>query len=267
MSDAVTPFYLAIPEAQIDDLKARLRLTRWPEKETVDDWRQGAPLEAVQALCDHWLNRYDWRRCEARLNGFGQFRTELDGLGIHFLHVRSPDPEATPLLMTHGWPGSSIEFHKVIGPLTDPAAHGADPADAFHIVAPSLPGYGFSDRPTETGWTSDRIATSWTELTARLSWESFLPKGFPPVTVPTACSLFPKEIVRPSREAAARRYPNIFYWNAPERRGHFAAFEQPELFVRESAMRFANVQAVLDIVPAPCPGCPARARYHDKRRQ
>ena len=124
MSKAITPFTLAVPQAELDDLRRRLGATRWPERETVNDWSQGSPLGAVQALCAYWREHYDWRRCEARLNALGQFKTEIDGLGIHFLHVISPHPNALPLLITHGWPGSVVEFLKVIGPLTDPVAHG-----------------------------------------------------------------------------------------------------------------------------------------------
>ena len=168
MSDAITPFHLAVPQAALDDLRQRLTQTRWPEREPVEDWPQGAPLARVQALCAYWQDGYDGRRCEARRNAGGQHRTTLDGLGIHFLHVRSPEPTARPLLITHGWPGSVIEFHKVIEALTDPAAHGGDRADAFHLALPSLPGYGFSDKPTATGWTVDRIARAWVTLMGRL---------------------------------------------------------------------------------------------------
>ena len=140
MSDAITPFHLAIPQGQIDDLHRRLDATRWPEREPVQDWSQGAPLANVQALCAYWRNKYDWRRIEARLNGFGQFKTPIDGLDIHFLHVRSPHENALPLLLTHGWPGSVIEFVKIIEPLTNPTKFGGKAEDAFHVVAPSLPG-------------------------------------------------------------------------------------------------------------------------------
>lgn len=177
MSNAITPFTLAIPQAQLDDLNTRLDLTRWPEKEAVNDWSQGAPLARVQALCDHWRHRYDWRACEARLNALGQFRTEIDGLGIHFLHVRSPNPDALPLIITHGWPGSVVEFLKIIGPLTDPAAYGGDPADAFHVVAPSLPGFGWSDKPAAKGWGVPRIAMAWIELMRRLGYDRWVAQG------------------------------------------------------------------------------------------
>ncbi len=379
MSDGITPFHLAIPQAELDDLKARLANTRWPEREVVADGSQGAPLTDVQALCAYWQDSYDWRRCEAQLNALGQFRTTIDGLGIHFLHVRSPEPDALPLILTHGWPGSVVEFLKVIGPLTDPAAHGGDPAQAFHVVIPSLPGYGFSDRPSESGWSVERIAAAWITLmrrlgydrfvaqggdwgsavtsamahvrppelaaihfnmvvappsaediaglsdaaklalgemrqfategsgysaiqrtrpqtlgygltdspagqaawiyekltawsdcggnplsvfsyddmldnimlywlpataasSARLYWESFRDFAAHPTDLPVACSVFPKELTRPLREWAERKYPNLIHWGEPERGGHFAAFEQPDLFVGEIRNSFASLR-------------------------
>ena len=177
MSEEIIPFTLAIGQDKLDDLRHRLEATRWPEKEPVNDWSQGAPLEKVQALVAYWLTQYDWRRCEAMLNGFGQFKTEIDGLGIHFLHVRSPNPNALPLLLTHGWPGSVIEFHKVIGPLTDPVAYGGAASDAFHLVIPSLPGYGFSDKPSEAGWKVPRIAKAWATLMTRLGYDRYVAQG------------------------------------------------------------------------------------------
>ncbi|MFW2853210.1 epoxide hydrolase family protein [Sphingomonas sp. TX0543] len=176
MSEAVIPFHLNVAESELDALRARLAGTRWPERETVDDWSQGVPLDRAQALAAHWREHYDWRACEARLNALGQYRTSIDGTGIHFLHVRSPEPGALPLVMTHGWPGSVIEFLKVIGPLTDPAAHGGDPRDAFHVVAPSLPGYGFSDRPADR-WPVERIAAAWITLMKRLGYDRFVAQG------------------------------------------------------------------------------------------
>ena len=166
----VEPFHLAVPQHDLDDLHSRLRRTRWPDPATVDGWKQGANLRGVQSLCEYWRTQYDWRRCEKMLNGFGQYRTRIDGLGIHFLHVRSPVQDALPLIMTHGWPGSVIEFHKVIGPLTDPVAHGGDARDAFHLIVPSLPGFGFSDRPTQPGWSSGHVADTWIELMKRLGY-------------------------------------------------------------------------------------------------
>jgi epoxide hydrolase len=379
MSEQITPFRIEIPEADLDDLRRRLRLTRWPEPETVDDWSQGVPLAYMRELCDYWLQSYDWRACETSLNRFPQFRTEIDGVGIHFLHVASPEPGALPLVMTHGWPGSVVEFRNVIGPLTDPVAHGGEATDAFHLVCPSLPGYGFSGKPARPGWGVAHIADAWDELmtrlgyarygaqggdwgsgvttalgirhpdhvagihlnmvtvrpdpaamddlterekaaiaafqyywdvdsgyskeqstrpqtvgyglvdspaglcawilekfwswtdcdgdpanvltrdemldnimlywlpgtgasSARLYWESFGKglAGTGTVGVPVGCSVFPKEIFRPSRRWAEKGYSDLRYWGEPPRGGHFAAFEQPELFVQEVRAAFRS---------------------------
>jgi pimeloyl-ACP methyl ester carboxylesterase len=373
----IDPFEVRAGADVLDDLRERLRRTRWPEAATADGWTQGVPLDELRELCRYWAEDYDWDAAEARLNRFPQFRTEIDGLGVHFLHVRSPHPDAMPLVLTHGWPGSVVEFAKVIGPLTDPAAHGGDPADAFHVVCPSLPGYGFSDRPSRTGWTVERIARAWTAMMSRLGYDRFGAQGhdwgtsvstsiaqqapgriigihlMPPlvapdpatfddltdaeqaaldalessadsgdgysleqsarpqtigyalvdspaalcawiiekfqawtdndgdlgsvltrdelldnlmlywlpgtgasaarlywesftevrarfrtattdtVDVPTGCSIFPKENPRPSRRWAEKRFTDIRYWNEPAKGGHFAAFEQPGLFVEE----------------------------------
>src|SRR6266700_2935240 len=310
---SVTPFRIEIPEADLADLRQRLERARWPEPETVTDWSQGVPLAYQQELCRYWADGYDWRATEARLNALPQFRTEIDGLSIHFLHVRSPHAEALPRILTHGWPGSIVEFLKVIAPLSDPTAHGGDAADAFHVVCPSLPGYGFSGRPAQPGWNVQRIAAAWMTLMARLGyqryaaeqatkpqtvgyglvdspvglaawiaekfwswtdcdghletvltrdelldnvmlywlpgtgassarlyWESFsqVSEWFTTstadtVAVPAGCSIFPKEIPRPSRRWAARRYTDIRYWHELDKGGHFAAFERPEAFVTE----------------------------------
>jgi pimeloyl-ACP methyl ester carboxylesterase len=377
MGEQITPFQIDIPETDLEDLRRRLRLTRWPEAETVDDWSQGVPLAYVRDLCDYWLSSYNWRACEASLNRFPQFRTQIDGVDIHFLHVASPQPGAQPLVMTHGWPGSVVEFRKVIGPLTDPVAHGGDAADAFHLVCPSLPGYGFSGKPAAPGWGVARIADAWDELmtrlgygrygaqggdwgsgvtaalglrhadhvtgihlnmvtvrpdpdtmddltereeaalaafqhywdvdsgyskeqstrpqtvgyglvdspaglcawilekfwswtdcdgdpanvltrdemldnimlywlpgtgasSARLYWESFGKglAGTGTIGVPVGCSVFPKEIFRASRRWAEKGYPDLRYWGEPPRGGHFAAFEQPDLFVQEVRAAF-----------------------------
>ncbi len=370
MSDRIEPYRIEASDAALDDLRRRLRATRWPERETVDDWSQGIPLGYVQDLCAYWAEKYDWRAREARLNRFAQFRTELDGLGIHFIHVRSKHPEAVPLVITHGWPGSVVEFHKVIEPLTDPTAFGGSASDAFHVVCPSLPGYGFSDKPARSGWTTSKIADAWSTLmlrlgypsyfaqggdwgamvttqigiqdrahcagihlnmpiatpdpatmnelsereksalaamqhygdwdsgyskqqstrpqtlgyglvdspagqaawivekfwswmdcdghpentltrdelldnvmlywlpatgasSARLYWESFRGSLVDEVRIPTGVSSFPKEIFRPSRRWAEKRFLDIRYWNELDKGGHFAAFEQPDTFVRE----------------------------------
>jgi epoxide hydrolase len=379
MSTAVRPFRIDIPDGQLVDLQDRLRRTRWPDAETVDDWSQGVPLSYLQDLCQHWTRRYDWRRAESRINAIPQFATDIDGVEIHFLHARSPHPGALPLIVTHGWPGSIVEFLKVIGPLTDPVAHGGDAADAFDVVCPSLPGYGFSGKPSVTGWGVGRIAAAWAEVMARLGygrygaqggdwgsavtsalgrqdphhlagihlnmpvvplgsidvgamtpaeqealasladfrkwgsgyskqqstrpqtlgygladspvgqcawivekfqawtdcdghpenvftrdelldnvmlywltgsaassarlyWESydagFGGSGHRPIDVPTGCSIFPKEVVRISRRLAETGFSDIRYWNQLDRGGHFAAFEQPELFVDELRSAF-----------------------------
>jgi len=378
VSAAVEPFVLHVPESALDDLRRRLAATRWPEAETAEGWTQGVPLDRAKSLVEYWQHQYDWRRCEAMLNGFGQFRTTLDGLGIHFLHVRSKHAGALPLLLTHGWPGSVVEFHKALGPLTDPEAFGGDAVDAFHVVVPSLPGYGFSDKPARSGWNLERIGRAWIELmarlrydryvaqggdwgaavtttmarlrpkalagihlnmvsvrpqavsqnpspeeqdaqaalasyvrtqsgyssqqatkpqtlgyaladspagqamwiyeklqswtecggdpesiltrdeilddimlywlpnaaasSARLYWESFRGFNQTGVEVPTGISLFPKELFRPPRHWAEAAYTNIVYWNKVERGGHFAAFEQPELFVRELRSCFRQLR-------------------------
>ena len=379
MTPDITPFRIDISDADLAELRDRLRRTRWPEPETVEDWSQGAPLAFVRDLCRYWADAYDWRATEARLNPIPQFRTEIDGLGIHFLHARSPHPDALPVVITHGWPGSIVEFLKVIGPLTDPSSHGGDPRDAFHVVCPSLPGYGFSDKPSHPGWKTPRIARAWAELMARLGyerfgaqggdwgasvtdhlarqdtdhvvgihlnfvlalpdpdtmgdltpqeqaaiasmtnygqwesgystqqstrpqtlgyglvdspagqcawivekfrawtdcdgdplnvftrdelldnvmlywlpgtgassarlyWESFRDFDAAPVTVPAGCSVFPKEIIRASRRWAEKRFSDIRHWNELDRGGHFAAFEQPELFVEEVRSFFRTVR-------------------------
>jgi pimeloyl-ACP methyl ester carboxylesterase len=377
MHAPVTPFRIETSAEEIADLRARLRRTRWPEKETAADWSQGIPLAYVRELCRYWAEDYDWLARQRRLNGLPQFRTSVDGLGIHFIHVRSPYTEALPLVMTHGWPGSVAEFAKVIGPLTDPVTHGGEPGDAFHVVCPSLPGYGFSDKPAEPGWGIERIAAAWVTLMERLGYPRFAAQGsdwgtsistsigqqapeklvglhlVPPlappdpatfgdltegersaldalrrsaetesgysamqatrpqtvgyaladspaalcawiaekfwswtdhegdletvisrdelldnlmlywlpgtgassarlywesigrvnewisgavtatVNVPVGCSVFPKELQRPSHRWAQRRFTDIRYWGEPPRGGHFAALEQPGLFVEE----------------------------------
>ncbi len=170
------PFEVSITEAEIADLRARLRRTRWPEREPVDDWSQGLPLAYAQELCRSWAEDYDFGFAE-RLNVFPQYRDTIDGLGIHFLHIRSSEPDAFPLVLTHGWPGSVLEFLEVLGPLTDPRAHGGDPADAFHVVAPSLPGYGWSDKPSTTGWGITRTARAWDTLMVSLGHQRYGAQG------------------------------------------------------------------------------------------
>jgi epoxide hydrolase len=374
-SEAVEKFRLAIPAAALVDLRARLDAARWPEKETVDDWSEGVPLAKMKALAAYWLSGYDMRRLERRLNAVPQYRTRIDGLSIHFLHVRSKHPNALPLILTHGWPGSVIEFLNVAGPLTDPTAHGGKVEDAFHIVVPSLPGFGFSDKPAERGWGLPRIARVWAVLMKRLGYTSYVAQGgdwgagvttwmakqhveglkavhmnlpilFPPpiegepsaeekvalaklvaygdngsayarvqgtrpqtlgyslsdspvgqaawiyekldqwsdpndapapsrdemldnimlywlsntgassarlyfesfatdfstqkLDMPVAVSVFPAELYRPLKVWGERAYSKLYYWNEVAKGGHFAAFEQPEIFVAELRKSFAQ---------------------------
>jgi epoxide hydrolase len=377
---AVSPFRIAVSDPVLIDLKSRLLNTRWPEAELVDDWSQGAPLKWIRDVCSYWAEQYDWRKREAALNRFAQFTTDIDGLGIHFIHARSPHKGAMPLIITHGWPGSVVEFHKVIEPLVDPVAHGGNAADAFHVVCPSLPGFGFSGKPVTAGWGVDRIARAWAVLmdrlgyarygaqggdwgsavttaigaldadhcagihitlamgtrpnpgeqptpeearalkglqyyadwdsgyskqqstrpqtlgygltdspsgqaawilekfwawtdcnghpenifsrdelldnvmlywvtasaasSARLYWESFGPKRRTPhtVKVPTGVAVFPREIVTPVRKWMEAGYANITHWSEMPKGGHFAAFEQPELFVREVRDYFREIR-------------------------
>jgi len=170
VADIITPFPISVPESALTDLADRLARTRWPDAGTVHDGRQGPALQALQRLVTHWQEGYDWRAIEARLNQWGSSRTVIDGLGLHFLHIRSPEPGAVPLLLAHGWPGSALEFRDMIGPLTDPAAHGQAPQQAFHLVIPSMPGFGFSDQPTEPGWNVGRVARAYAELMRRLGY-------------------------------------------------------------------------------------------------
>jgi hypothetical protein len=172
----IRPFQIDIPEEDLDDLRRRLALVRWPSRELVDDRSQGVQLATLQALARYWTTDYDWRKAEARLNALPQFIT-IDGVNIHFLHLSSPHEQALPLLMTHGWPGSVIELLETVGPLTDPTTHGGRPEDAFHLVLPSLPGYGFSGEPTELGWGPGRVAQAWAELMGRLGYGRYVAQG------------------------------------------------------------------------------------------
>src|SRR6187431_3120094 len=174
---AIRPFQIETPQQALDDLGRRIAATRWPAKEPVDDLSQGVQLATIQALARYWATDYDWRKCEARLRALPQFVTEIDGLDIHFIHVRSPHENALPLIVTHGWPGSIIEQLKIIEPLTDPTAHGGSAADAFHLVIPSLPGHGFSGKPISTGWDPIRIARAWIVLMKRLGYTRFVAQG------------------------------------------------------------------------------------------
>src|ERR671910_3873751 len=175
---AVRPFRIDdVPEDELDYLRRRIAETRWPEKETVDDDSQGRRLATMQALARYWAEEYDWRKCEEKLKALPHFITEIDGLDIHFIHVRSEHEDALPLVVTHGWPGSVIEQLKIIDPLTNPTANGASGSDAFHLVIPSMPGYGFSGKPTETGWGPERIARAWDVLMKRLGYTSYVAQG------------------------------------------------------------------------------------------
>src|SRR5688500_1347546 len=174
---SIRPFTVHVPQAELDDLRRRIAATRWSDRETVTDRSQGVPLETLQALVRYWGTDYDWRQAEARLNAWPQFVTTIDGLDVHFIHVRSRHPNALPLIMTHGWPGSVFELLKTIGPLTDPAAHGGRAEDAFDLVLPSMPGYGFSGKPTGTGWDPDHIARAWAELMKRLGYTCYVAQG------------------------------------------------------------------------------------------
>ena len=209
---AVRAFQVDFPEAELTELRARIEATRWPERETVTDDSQGVPLAMTQELARYWATDYDWRRSEAKLNDRPNFITEIDGLDIHFIHVRSRHQGALPLIVTHGWPGSIIEQLKIIEPLTNPTAHGASASDAFHLVIPSMPGYGFSGKPTGTGWdparTRDDVLDNIT-----LYW-----------LTNTGVS---------SARWAERAYHNLIYYNEPAEGGHFAAWEQPQIFSEE----------------------------------
>jgi pimeloyl-ACP methyl ester carboxylesterase len=174
---AIRPFRIQIPQADLDDLRDRLGRTRWPDELPGAGWSRGVPLGYLRELAAYWRDGYDWRKQEARLNELPQFTTSIDGANVHFLHVRSPQPDALPLIVTHGWPGSVVEFLDVIGPLSNPGAHGGDPADAFHLVIPSIPGHGLSGPTREPGWTTDRVATAWAELMARLGYDRYGAQG------------------------------------------------------------------------------------------
>lgn len=374
---AIVPFRIDVPQVELNDLMRRLDTTRLPERETVGDASQGSQLTKVAALIEYWRTSYDWRRIEARINSYPQFKTEIDGMGIHFLHIRSPHENALPMVMTHGWPGSIVEFLDSIDPLVNPTAHGGRAEDAFHLVLPSIPGFGFSDKPTAKGWDRTRIGHAWDVLMKRLGYQEYVAQGgdwgsvittemarlkldglravhvnlpfvaptpFPenptveeqaaiaqcllfaedgsfyhhlqttrpqtigysladspaglaawiyeklgawsdsggepervftydqmldnimmywvtnsgassarmyaehpgltfaavPLDIPVAVSVFPGEIYTPPRAWAERAFSQMYYWNRTERGGHFAAFEQPAIFVSEVRAAFAS---------------------------
>ena len=174
---SIRPFTVGFPQEEIDELRRRIEATRWPERETVTDATQGVQLATTQKLAQYWATDYDWRKCEAKLQALPNFITEIDGLDIHFIHVRSKHENALPLIVTHGWPGSVVEQLKIIDPLTDPTAHGGSASDAFDVVIPSMPGYGFSGKPTTTGWGPERIARAWDVLMKRLGYTSYVAQG------------------------------------------------------------------------------------------
>ncbi|HWN52830.1 MAG TPA: epoxide hydrolase, partial [Xanthobacteraceae bacterium] len=175
--NAIRPFRIDVPEAELTELRRRINATKWPERETVTDESQGVQLATTQKLARYWATDYDWRKCEAKLNALPQFITEIDGLDIHFIHVRSKHENALPMIVTHGWPGSIIEQLKIVDPLTDPTAHGGSASDAFHLVIPSLPGYGFSGKPTAPGWNPVSIARAWATLMQRLGYTRYVAQG------------------------------------------------------------------------------------------
>src|ERR671922_1781642 len=176
-ANEIRPFQIHIPDEALDDLRRRIAATRWPSRELVTDRSQGVQSATIQELARYWTSDYDWRKCEARLNALPQFTTTIDGVEIHFLHIKSPHEPALPLIMTHGWPGSVIELLETVGPLTDPTAHGGRAEDAFHLVLPSLPGYGLSGEPAELGWNVGRVAQAWAELMHRLGYTRYVAQG------------------------------------------------------------------------------------------
>src|SRR6516164_3612443 len=223
--DAIRSFQINVPDADLAELRRRIKATRWPDRETVGDESQGVQLATMQELASYWSTDYDWRKCEAKLNALPQFVSEIDGLDIHFIHVRSKHENALPLIVTHGWPGSVIEQLKIIDPLTNPTAHSASASDAFHLVLPSLPGFGFSGKPTATGWGPERTARAWVELMKRLGYAQFVAQGgdlgagvctamgrLAPAALlaftPTSLEPFRPTLRRRSRLATRRRRPS-----------------------------------------------------------
>jgi len=244
-SALVRPFTVAVFDSEIEDLKQRLARTRWPNPETVSDWSQGVRLENARSLIDYWERDYDWRRFESELNRFPHFLTAIDGLDVHFIHVKSANPSAMPLILTHGWPGSIVELLKLIGPLTDPVAFGGGVEDSFDVVIPSLPGFGFSGKPSEPGWDVTRIAHAWVAISlywytnsavssARIYWENGSASfAGPKLTLPVAVTVFPRDIPRLPRSWIEDTYSNLIHYGEASRGGHFAAFEQPEILISE----------------------------------
>lgn len=218
MNSEIRPQPLAMSQSVVDDLHDRLERTRWPDAETVEDDSQGVPLSRLRALAAYWRDEYDWRKTERRVNALDPSVTTIDGVDIHFLHVRSPEPDAVPLIITHGWPSTTLELVKAARQLADPRAHGQDPRDAYHVVLPSLPGFGLSGKPRHTGWAPERIAVAWLELMRRLGYAH--------------------DTYLASRRWVAERYPTLSYYNEAPRGGHFPAWEQPSLFADEVRASF-----------------------------
>jgi pimeloyl-ACP methyl ester carboxylesterase len=251
---AVRSFRVDVPEEDLDELRGRIAATRWPSKELVEDRSQGVQLATLQELARYWETDYDWRKAEEKLNALPQFTTEIEGVDIHFIHVRSQHEDALPLIMTHGWPGSVIELLEAVGPLTDPTAHGGTPEDAFHLVQPSLPGYGFSEEPRELGWNVGRVAQAWAELMERLGYTRYVAQGGDVGASVTdamgrqapegllAIHMIPDEIFRAPRSWVERGYPNLSYFNEVDKGGHFAAWEEPELFATEVREAFRSLR-------------------------
>ena len=260
---AIRPFHVDVPEKALVDLRQRIAATRWPDRETVTDRSQGAQLAKIQALVRYWGTGYDWRKAEAKLNALPQFVTKIDGLDIHFIHVRSRHKNALPVIITHGWPGSVLELIKVIGRLTDPTAHGGRAEDAFDVVIPSVPGYGFSGKPIDTGWdpeqspTKDEVLDDFTlywltnsaTSSARLYWEnggrgvtSAAAQKTAEISLPVAITVFPDDVYRPPETWARRAYRNLIYFHEVDKGGHFAAWEQPQLFAAEIRAAFKSLR-------------------------
>src|SRR5215470_16649179 len=225
----ILPFRIDIPQADLDDLRDRLARTRWPDQLPGAGWDYGIPLEYVRELASYWRDEYDWRVHEARLNGFDQFTTTIDGARVHFLHVRSASPDALPLIVTHGWPGSVVEFWDVIGPLTDPAAYGGSPEDAFHLVVPSIPGYGFSGPTHDRGWDARRVARAWAELMSLLGYQRYGAQGG------DWGSIISRELGLADPEHIAGVHLNMFITRVPDDAGELT---EEETRRREAAQRF-----------------------------
>ena len=260
----IRPFQFNFTDAELMDLRKRVNATKWPERELVGDPSQGVQLATMQKLASYWGNDYDWRKGEAKLKAVPHFITEIDGLDIHFIHVRSKHENALPMIVTHGWPGSIIEQMKIIEPLTNPTAHGGTAEDAFHLVIPSLPGYGFSGKPRKPGWNPVRIAKAWAVLMQRLGYTKYVAEGGdwgnaisetmalqqPPGLLgihtnmaATAVSAFAEEIYQAPKSWAEKAYAKLIFYNKHDKGTHFAAWEQPELFVSDLRAAFKSLRS------------------------